>query len=282
MFHSDPSNQSFQRFNPREISCSNYLDYPFPKACWLRTERFYSRREISKEEELERRKTYFERGMWNFWRDTTWRGRNRGKERERAFSLGKKFWKRNFEISDVTRREEEIERKTFQKGDVKFLTTWWGRNRAKPKKKERDFILKRKFRKRKNFFKRGMCNFWRVTTWRGRSRGLLVLGKISKERGKLFFKRGTWNFWPVTTWRGRNRTFSLGGNFEREGKTFFQKGDVKFLTWRGRSIENAKKERRLLLPGRNFKRGGVERRKPFSKGGREISDDVTRKKKSEG
>ena len=57
---------------------------------------------------------------------------------------------------------------------------------------------------------------------------------------------------------------------------------MKFLTWRGRSRENAKKERRLLLPGRNFKRGGVERRKPFSKGGREISDDVTRKKKSEG
>ena len=57
---------------------------------------------------------------------------------------------------------------------------------------------------------------------------------------------------------------------------------MKFLTWQGRSRENAKKEKRLLLPGRNFKRGGVERRKPFSKGGREISDDVTRKKKSEG
>ena len=51
---------------------------------------------------------------------------------------------------------------------------------------------------------------------------------------------------------------------------------MKFLTWRGRSRENAKKERRLLLPGRNFKRGGVERRKPFSKGGREISDLLRR------
>lgn len=29
LFHCDPSNQSLQRFNPREISCSNHLDYPF-------------------------------------------------------------------------------------------------------------------------------------------------------------------------------------------------------------------------------------------------------------